>query len=99
MAKNPFIHVPKRVDANQKGIIKRLRSFGASVQDIHEVGQGCPDIMVGFRGINFLFEVKTEGEDLNEREKEWNDEWKGTSYKIYNSDEAIIILIRETTRR
>lgn len=52
--------MPKRVDANQRSIVADLRAIGATVEDLHEVGDGCPDIAVGFRGQNYLFEIKTE---------------------------------------
>ena len=38
-----------RVDANQPEIVKALRGVGATVQHLHKVGQGCPDLMVGWR--------------------------------------------------
>lgn len=47
-----------RVDANQAAIAEALRSCGATVQLIHTVGKGCPDLLVGFGGINLLLEVK-----------------------------------------
>ena len=36
-----------RVDQNQSEIVDALRRVGCSVQDLHEVGQGCPDLLVG----------------------------------------------------
>lgn len=46
------------VDANQTAIIRALRKAGVSVQPLHTVGQGCPDIIAGFRGVNYLLELK-----------------------------------------
>ena len=37
----------KRVDQNQKDVVKALRDSGAYVFHLHEVGQGCPDLLVG----------------------------------------------------
>ena len=51
--------MPKRVDMNQPEIVADLRGIGATVQHLHMVGKGCPDILVGFRGNNWLFEIKT----------------------------------------
>ena len=47
-----------RADSNQAEIVDALRKVGASVQPIHTVGGGVPDLLVGFRGQNYLFEVK-----------------------------------------
>lgn len=48
--------MPKSVDANQPEIVAALHAVGATVQHLHEVGHGCPDILVGFRGKNYLID-------------------------------------------
>ena len=49
----------KRTDANHKQIIDQIRQISfTSVFSTHELGKGFPDIVVGFRGINYLFEIK-----------------------------------------
>lgn len=47
-----------KVDANQAEIVAAFRRLGASVQCCHAVGGGFPDLVVGFRGLNALVEVK-----------------------------------------
>jgi hypothetical protein len=47
-----------KVDANQGTVIKALRSVGAFVQPLHTIGQGCPDLLVGYRGKWSLMELK-----------------------------------------
>ena len=47
-----------KVDANQPEIVAALRAVGATVQPLHTVGRGCPDLLVGWRGRNHLIEVK-----------------------------------------
>ncbi len=66
-----------KVDANQAEIVKALRSIGCSVQHLHSIGQGCPDILVGYRGRNFLFELKVGKGKLTEDEKAWALLWRG----------------------
>jgi hypothetical protein len=36
---------------------------------LHTVGRGCPDILVGWHGLNYLFEVKQPGGNLTPDEK------------------------------
>ena len=84
--------MPKRVDANQPEIVAALRQVGATVQHLHEVGKGCPDILVGFRGQNFLFEIKTRRGKLNRRERDWHDEWRGQVATIRNIDDVLDVL-------
>lgn len=50
--------MPRRVDRNQREIVQTLRELGMSVLCLHAVGKGCPDLLVGFRGKNYLIEVK-----------------------------------------
>jgi hypothetical protein len=47
-----------KVDANQREVVAALRGAGATVQLLHAVGEGCPDLLVGYRGGNYLLEVK-----------------------------------------
>ena len=48
----------KRVDDNQTKIVKELRGEGMTVQHLHGVHGGCPDIVVGYKGKNYMFEIK-----------------------------------------
>ena len=53
-----------KVDANQADIVAALRRIGATVQCLHQVGHGCPDLLVGWHGENILLEVKMPGGDM-----------------------------------
>ena len=87
-----------RVDANQKEIVKALRAAGASVQHLHTVGKGCPDLLVGFRWQNFLFEVKYEEGSLTKAESEWIGEWYG-QVEVIDSAEMALEIIGAKRRR
>jgi hypothetical protein len=47
-----------RTDSNQTEIVATLRSLGCSVQMLHAVGAGCPDLLIGIDGQNLLLEIK-----------------------------------------
>ena len=47
-----------KVDQSQAPIIAALRANGMSVKDCSAVGQGFPDLCVGFRGITCLLVTK-----------------------------------------
>jgi Holliday junction resolvase len=68
----------KRVDANQSTLVNWLRSQGASVQPLHAVGKGVPDLLVGFGCVNILIEVKMPDGDLTPDQVTWHREWRGT---------------------
>jgi len=85
--------MPKRTDANQKEIVAELRKIGGvSVQDIHEVGHGCGDILVGWRGLNYIFEIKTPSGRMNKLEREWWLNWGGQYAVIRSAEEALNIM-------
>ena len=81
-------------DSNQAAIVRDLEAIGCSVQMLGKVGGGCPDLLVGFRGMNVLMEVKngdTYGK-LNQRQRDWHDAWRGQKAVVHNTDEAYFVL-------
>ena len=81
--------VPKRVDNNQAEIVEALRAVGCTVQHLHEVGKGCPDLLVGIAGRNYLIEVKSEKGRLTGAEFEWHARWKGHVHIIRTVEMAL----------
>lgn len=79
----------RRVDANQYLVTQALRQAGATVQPIHTVGQGCPDLLVGFRDCNYLLELKDGRGKLNDREREWHAGWKGQVTIVRTPEQAL----------
>jgi len=89
--------MPKRVDANQKPITDLLREQGCSVQPIHELGDGAPDLLVGYMGRNYLFELKNPDKPFSRRqltndERDWHKRWKGQVNVVHTIDEIWVIL-------
>jgi hypothetical protein len=86
-----------KVDANQTQVVSALRAAGASVQHLSNVGQGCPDLLVGHKGINYLMEVKDGRKSPSQRKLTddqvmWHLAWLG-AVKIVNSpDEALTVI-------
>jgi hypothetical protein len=83
-----------RVDENQKEITRALRLVGASVQTLHRVGQGCPDLLVGYRCHNYLFELKNPDappnkQRLTECESKWHVDWRGRVEVVRSVDEVL----------
>ncbi|MEL6646642.1 MAG: VRR-NUC domain-containing protein [Pseudomonadota bacterium] len=66
-----------KVDNNQGDIIRWFRGLGATVHPCQRVGEGFPDLVVGYRGVNLLVEVKQEGHKLRPNQKDWHEGWKG----------------------
>jgi hypothetical protein len=84
-----------RVDANQSDIVQALRDLGATVQCLHTLGQGCPDLLVGFRGRNLLLEVKNGNKRVTYDEANWQAVWQGQVAVVHSMDEALSILTEQ----
>ena len=86
-----------RTDANQSAVIDALRAYGASVCSLAGRGKGVPDLLVGFRGKNLLYEVKS-GENIPSKRKltpdqvKWHADWEGTVHVVEWPEEAVDIL-------
>ena len=87
-----------KVDANQKIIVKALRDAGATVQHLHAVGAGCPDLLVGHRGLSHLVEVKDgkkppSARKLTPDQVVWHRDWRGSPVHVVKSvTEALAVL-------
>ncbi len=82
-----------RVDANQAEIVDALRKVGCTVQPLHAVGQGVPDLLVGYRGNNVLIEVKDGSKPPSARkltpdQVNWHGDWRGQVVVVQNVKEA-----------
>jgi hypothetical protein len=87
-----------RVDNTQKAAVDALRAIGASVQILSAVGQGVPDLLVGYHGVNVLVEMKTGNKPLTREEEEWHAKWAGQVLTAKTPEEAQIAVIKEAVR-
>lgn len=83
------IMTAKRVDRNQREIVRRLREHGLSVLITSDLGHGAPDLVAGLSGMTFLFEVKDGAkipskQKLTPMEQKFSEEWRG-HYEILKS--------------
>ena len=92
-----------KIDANQPEIVEAVRRMGCSVQHLHTIGKGCPDLLVGVSGINLCWELKDgsaipSARQLTIPEIKWHDEWRGQVQIVESVDDAIraINYIRRT---
>lgn len=86
-----------KVDATQAAIVAALRKAGCSVQSLASVGKGCPDLVVGIRGMNLLVECKDGGKVPSARrltpdQCEWHIFWRGQVAVVNNVAEALALI-------
>jgi len=76
-----------RLDANHAEIRAALERVGATV-----VPDGPTDLIVGFRGANYLIEVKTEKGKLRPTQDNFVRLWKGHVAVVRTVDEALKVI-------
>lgn len=84
-----------KVDASQSEIVEALRAAGASVQLLHAVGKGCPDILVGYQSENYLLEIKSGERNRNRLtldEEVWIDAWEGQVEVVCDPIDALMVI-------
>lgn len=94
-----------KIDANQPEIIDVARRMGCTVQPLHTVGGGVPDLLVGISGVNDLWEVKDgslvpSARRLTADQIIWHDDWRGCQVQVIDRvDKAVarINYVRSTT--
>lgn len=81
-------------DANHNAIAEVFRAMGCSVLDLSRVGQGCPDLLVGFPHTAVLVEVKTDTGKLLDTQLRFIRDWVGRVEVVRSEDEAIALVQR-----
>ena len=88
-----------RVDRNQPEIVAALRKAGATVVSLARIGEGCPDLLVGYRGKTLLIEVK-DGEAIPPKrlltadELDFQSKWMGERiWNVGSVGEALKLII------
>ena len=74
-----------RADENQAEIVTALRQLGATVVILSQVGGGCPDILVGYRGESYLMEIKGPRGRLSKRQIAFHESWCGGEISVIRS--------------
>ena len=87
-----------RIDDNQQTIVNILRTTGATVVSLSGVGKGVPDLLVGFRGVTLLMEIKDGKKPPSDRklttdQQKWHAEWKGGALAIVDSADSALRMI------
>ena len=71
-----------RTDGNQAEAVKYMRALGMSVEVASNIGGGFPDLIIGFRGVTCLVELKdgskvASARVLTKAQEEWHASWAG----------------------
>jgi hypothetical protein len=91
-----------KIDSNQTIIVEALRKAGATVQSLAAIGDGCPDLLVGYANKTALIEVKDgakaiSAQKLRPLQSDWHGKWKGGTLATVNSVESALGILRIMT--
>ena len=88
-----------RKDDTQLAVVAAFLAEGCTVQAISS--PGCPDLLVGYRSVNVLVEVKNpdgRGLKLNTLQREWHAAWRGAKPYVVHEPEQVPALLRDVLR-
>jgi hypothetical protein len=93
------VRTAARRDANHAAIVKALRKVGCTVLDLGGVGNGCPDLLVGFAGVLTMLEVKDSAKppsarQLTDDQKLFHAVWAETRLAVVTTPEEAIRAVR-----
>jgi hypothetical protein len=56
------------------------------------VGKGCPDLLVGSKGSNYLLEVKTKAGRIEPTQLVWHESWDGQVAVVKTPEQALRVV-------
>lgn len=86
-------------DSNQGEVVAWYEELFCSVVDLHGVGFGCPDLMVGVGGRTELVEVKTEIGNAEASQVRFSRDWRGSKVKTITTHADVIAHVQEVRER
>ena len=84
-------------DANQSELEEDMALIRATTVDLSSIGSGAGDILVGYGGRNWFFELKDSSQPLSKRklrpnQVEFHRAWRGQIDRVEESWEAMAIM-------
>lgn len=86
----------RKIDANQPQIVAALRKVGCTVEHLHSVGKGCPDLLCAVNDEVFLIEVKDgakppSAQKLTPDQITWHRDWNAQVHIVNSVEGALAI--------
>lgn len=87
----------RRTDDNQAQLVATFRRIGCAVFSLASVGRGCPDLLVGCAGRNWLVEVKDGSKAASKRkltplEAEFHAMWPGPVAVVETVEDVLALV-------
>lgn len=88
----------KKTDANQLDLMKQCRKIpNLSIVSTHIIGKGFPDCIIGYKGKNYMIEIKDgnkpkSARKLTKDEIIFHEKWNGQVNIVENFDDIIKLI-------
>lgn len=79
-------------DSNEPAIVQALTTAGCTV--VRLSAKGCPDLLVGLDGVNYLIEVKEPKGKLTDDQIDFHEDWRGQVAIVRTIEEALEVVGR-----
>jgi hypothetical protein len=89
-----YVYAPKR-DTNHAAIVGVYRALFCSVLDLHKLGGGAPDALIGCAGIDSMIEIKPEGEEPRALQKDFHRYWRGRKILVISTMQQAVDHVAE----
>lgn len=86
----------KRRDSNHGPLAKLAARIGATHLDLSQLGDNAPDAIWGFRGVNYLVEIKRPGKKLKPGQEDFRRTWRGQVHTVRTGDELLALFLGES---
>ena len=86
-------------DSLRAKLIAAFDAAGATVVSLADIGGGCPDLLVGYRGRTALCETQAPGADakLEADRLVWYESWRGGTVIVVQSPADVAQVLRSLT--
>jgi hypothetical protein len=82
-----------KIDGPQPAIVEALRKVGCWVLHLHQIGAGCPDLLVHCRDRLLFLEVKSPGEKINALQANFIAQCPAEIHVVQSPDEALVAVL------
>lgn len=86
-----------KIDGNQQDLFRFMEILGATVTSTAPLGNGFPDALIGFRGVNYLAEIKDPAQPpskrkLRPKQIKFHGTWRGHVTILQTTDDCLRML-------
>jgi hypothetical protein len=93
-----YVYAPK-ADSNHSEVTGWYEELFCSVLDLHKLGGGAPDLLVGCAGRSELVEVKPEAGQLRANQVTFNRTWRGNKVVLVRTQADVINHVKNIRER